>query len=256
MAGNDVEILLGNSDGLKMTLTGCKDLPLIEAVLAPGAKMLSEPGRTVSLPEGVEYKAVMGTGEEAGMMSMMMSAASRMFSGESVIMAQFENTTGETKLVRFGTAVPGHVVHLNLPDYGGEIIGMSGVFLMGSHPVKIASCFRQKLGAAFFGGESLILQKITGSGSVLLQAGGALLEEKLTPERPSIRVDTGCLVAFTSKCVYNVALAGGLKSMFFGGEGLFHATVSLAEGETEATVWVESFPFSKFIEDIKAHYSH
>merc|ERR1712039_568721 len=97
----------------------------------------------------------------------------------------------------------------NLQDYGGEIIGAGGVYFAGTDGLQITACFRQKLGAAFFGGEPFILQKISGEGAVLLQGGGVVLNEELTPERPVLRVDTGCLVAFTSRLTYNIAVAGG-----------------------------------------------
>merc|ERR1712039_279603 len=136
-----------------------------------------------------------------------------MFSGESFMMARFTNDTDEPLTLRFGTVVPGNIVPLNLEDYGCEIIGAGGVYFAGSDGLRIASCFRQKLGAAFFGGESFILQRIAGEGVVLLQGGGVVVKKELTPQRPSIRVDTGCLVAFTAKLTYDIALAGGLKSM-------------------------------------------
>lgn len=262
MANNVVAEMVAPGDiqtadpAMRLHVYGSKDLPMVEATLQPGARMLAEPGRMVGCAEGVKFSAVMGDGSPAGMFSKMMSAASRAFSGESVMLAAFENESDEPKVVRFGTVVPGNLIHLNLRDYGGEIIGMSGVYLLGSSGIKIASCFRQKLGAAFFGGESFILQKLSGEGDVILQAGGAVLHEELTPERPMIRVDTGCLVAFTGNLVYNIALAGGLKSMLFGGEGLFHATISLPPGQTKGTVWIESFPYSKFISIIKSKYPH
>jgi len=245
-----------NSDQLKFNLLGCQDLPLIEATIAPGAKVCAEPGRMISLPQGVTFRTIMGDGSEAGMFAKMKAGASRMFSGESIMLAEFENETDEEQTLRFGTVIPGNIVPINLQDYGGEIIGMNGVYHCGSSGLKVGMCFKQKLGAAFFGGESFILQKISGDGVVLLQGGGTVLMEELTPERPKIRVDTGCLVAFTSGLNYNIAMAGRLKSWIFGGEGMFHATIELPEGMDRGIVWIESYPYSKFISQIKGMYHH
>jgi len=243
-------------EGLHLELLGTPDFPMIEATLEPGTWMMAEPGRMIMLPEDVEFSTVMGDGKAAGVMAIMKKSASRMLSGESLIMAKFENESDEDKVMRFGTVIPGYVLALNLADYGGELIGSGGVYLCGSEHVQAAACFKQSLGAAFFGGESFILQKLTGPGIVLLQGGGTVLKEELTQQNPSIRVDTGCIVAFTTNVDYTVSQAGGLKSMLFGGEGLFHAVITLKSGQKKGTVWIESFPYSKWISRIKSCYSH
>jgi len=245
-----------SSDELAFRIIGSKDFPLIEVDLENECSVCAEPGRMIMLPEGVKFHTVFGDGSEAGFFSTIGKAASRVFSGESVTLARFTNESGHMQTLRFGTVVPGNLLPLNLNDYGGEIIGTSGVYLLGSDTLKIASCFRQRLSAAFFGGESFILQKIAGEGVVILQGGGAILTEELTPQRPSIRVDTGCLVAFTKDLDYGVELAGGIKSMLFGGEGIFLATVTLKPGQTKGTVWLESFPYNKYINRIKRCYRH
>ncbi|MCH2099450.1 MAG: AIM24 family protein, partial [Pseudomonadales bacterium] len=45
-----------------------------------------------------------------------------------------------------------------------------------------------------------------------------------------------------------IARAGGLKSMFFGGEGLFLATL-----QGHGTVWLQSMPFSRLADRIFAN---
>mmetsp|Transcript_81300 Transcript_81300/g.188867 ORF Transcript_81300/g.188867 Transcript_81300/m.188867 type:complete len:260 (-) Transcript_81300:160-939(-) len=251
-----VELLPGLVQEVSFSLHGTQDYPLIEAILQPNCSVCAEPGRMIALPEGVEFHTIMGDGTEAGVMGAMMKAGKRMFSGESVFLARFTNTNGEAVTLRFGTVIPGNVLALNLADYGGELIAASGAYLLGSDKLTVECSFKQKLGAAFFGGESFILQRIAGEGGVVLQCGGVVMKEELTPERPTIKIDTGCIVAFTSKLVYNISLSGGMKSWFFGGEGIFLATISLAPGETSGTVWVESFPYSKYISIIKSMYSH
>merc|ERR1711972_1275008 len=236
---------------------GIQDFPLLQVELTAGCSMLAEPGRLIQLPKAVKYEVVMGNGEPAGMFATMGKALSRVFSGESMFLARFTNEDGNTQILRFGTVIPGNLIPLKLSDWGGSIICSGGAFFCSSDRINVESCFRQSLGAAFFGGESFILQKISGEGSVILQGGGAVLKEKLTPERPCIRIDTGCLVAFTEGLEYSIDMApGGLKGWFFGGEGIFLATVSLKPGQAEGTVWVESFPYTKFLNKIKSTYPH
>merc|ERR1719367_806966 len=153
----------------------------------------------------------MGDGTEAGMFAKLKSGVARMFTGEDIFLAQFINEPNDSQILRFGTNYPGHVIPLNLADWGDEIIAMSGAYLLGSPELKLSMCFKQSLGAAFFGGESLVLQKITGPGIVILQGGGCVMKEELTPDRPKILVDTGCLVAMTTNVEYSIRMVG-LKS--------------------------------------------
>ncbi|MCZ6696071.1 MAG: AIM24 family protein, partial [Acidobacteria bacterium] len=98
----------------------------------------------------------------------------------------------------------------------------------------------------FFGGEGFILQKLRGDGMAFLHAGGTVVERQLQNEK--LRIDTGCIVAFTPGLDYSIERAGNLKSMFFGGEGFFLATIS-----GTGTVWLQSLPFSRLADRIIAH---
>ena len=79
-----------------------------------------------------------------------------------------------------------------------------------------------------------------------VHAGGAIVKKQLNNE--TIRVDTGCIVGFTPGIDYDIQRAGSLKSMFFGGEGLFLATLS-----GSGTVFLQSLPFSRLADRIIAH---
>jgi uncharacterized protein (AIM24 family) len=61
-------------------------------------------------------------------------------------------------------------------------------------------------------------------------------------------VDTGCVVAFAPSVDYDIQAAGGLKSMFFGGEGFFLTKLS-----GTGTVWLQSLPFSRLAGRILAN---
>jgi len=105
--------------------------------------------------------------------------------------------------------------------------------------------FNRKLGTGFFGGEGFIPQRIAGDGKTFLHSGGVIVERRLEGE--TLRVDTGCLVAFEPSVSYSIEAAGNLKSMVFGGEGMFLATLSGA-----GRVWLQSLPFSKLADRILA----
>ena len=53
-------------------------------------------------------------------------------------------------------------------------------------------------------------------------------------------MDTGCVVAMTSTVNFDIQPVGGVKSMLFGGEGVFLATLT-----GPGKVWLQSLPFSR-----------
>ena len=87
------------------------------------------------------------------------------------------------------------------------------------------------------------MQRLEGDGLAFVQAGGTIVRKELKNE--TMRVDTGCLVAFTPSVDYDIERAGGLKSMIFAGEGLFLATL-----QGTGTVRLQSLPFSRMADFI------
>jgi uncharacterized protein (AIM24 family) len=132
-----------------------------------------------------------------------------------------------------------------LGEVGGTLICQKDAFLCAAYGTAIGISFNQRLGAGFFGGEGFILQRLEGDGLAFVHAGGTVIRKELNNQ--SLRLDTGCLVAFTSGIEYDIALSGGLKSMLFGGEGVVLATL-----KGTGTVWIQSLPFSRLAERIYA----
>ena len=96
----------------------------------------------------------------------------------------------------------------------GEILCQKDSFLCAALGTEVSIAFTKKFGAGLFGGEGFILQKLKGDGMAFLHAGGTVVKKELRGE--VLRVDTGCIVGFTSGISYDVKMSGGLKSMFFG----------------------------------------
>ena len=148
--------------------------------------------------------------------------------------------------VAFASPYPGKIIPLDLSQHDGQMVCQKDAFLCAALGTKISIAFQRRLGAGFFGGEGFILQKLIGDGKAFIHAGGTVIKKKLQGE--SLRVDTGCLVAFTEGIDYDIERAGGLKSMFFGGEGLFLATL-----RGHGTVLLQSLPFSRLADRVIQH---
>ena len=119
-------------------------------------------------------------------------------------------------------------------------------FLCAAKGVALGIAFTKRFGAGLFGGEGFILQRLQGDGWVFVHAGGTL-EERTLSTGESLRVDTGCIVGMTPSVDYDIQLAGGIKNVLFGGEGLFFAVL-----RGPGRVWLQSLPFSRLASRIYA----
>lgn len=224
------------------------DMQTVEVELDPRETVIAEAGVMNWMDEGIQFEAKLGDGSEPnqGFFGKLMSAGARAFTGESIFMTHFTNASMGKQKVAFAAPYPGKIVPINLPDVGGRIICQKDAFLCAALGTKVSITFNKKLGAGFFGGEGFILQELVGDGLAFVHAGGTIVKKELRGE--TLKVDTGCIVAFDSGIDYDIQRAGNLKSMFFGGEGLFLATL-----RGHGTVYLQSLPFSRLADRIIAH---
>ena len=190
----------------------------------------------------------MGDGSRAddGILGKLLNVGKRVLTGESIFLTHFTNHGGGKKRVSFAAPYPGKIIPVDMSKVGGELLCQKDAFLAAALGTEVGIAFTQRLGTGFFGGEGFILQRLRGDGMVFVHAGGTVIRKKMNNN--TLRVDTGCLVAFTRGIDYNIERAGSLKSMFFGGEGLFLATLS-----GTGTVLLQSLPFSRMADRILAH---
>ncbi len=221
------------------------DMQMVEVELDPRETVIAEAGAMTYLEENISFEAKMGDGSEPdqGFMGKLFSAGKRVISGESLFMTHFTNTGLGKKHVAFASPFPGSIIAVNLAEYGGGLLCQKDAFLAAALGTKIDIAFNRKLGVGFFGGEGFILEKLQGDGMAFIHAGGTVIKKQLNNE--TLRLDTGCLVAFSSGISYDIEMAKGLKSMFFGGEGLFLATL-----KGTGTVWIQSLPFSRLADRV------
>jgi uncharacterized protein (TIGR00266 family) len=168
-----------------------------------------------------------------------MSAGKRVLTGESLFMTAFTNIGQGKKKVTFASPYPGKIVPFDLMRLGGKMICQKDAFLCAAKGVSVGIEFQRKLGTGLFGGEGFIMQKLEGDGMAFVHAGGHILERELGAGEV-LKIDTGCIVAFTPSCDYDIQFIGGIRNSIFGGEGLFFATL-----RGPGRVWVQSLPISR-----------
>ncbi|MEL6820196.1 MAG: TIGR00266 family protein, partial [Calditrichota bacterium] len=201
------------------------DMQVVEVELDPGETVIAEAGAMNWMEEDISFETRMGDGSQAeqGIMGKLMNVGKRVLTGESIFMTHFTNVGRGKKRVAFGAPYPGKIMPIDLDEVQGELLCQKDAFLCAALGTEVSIAFNKRLGSGFFGGEGFILQRLRGDGMTFIHAGGTVLKKELKGE--TLRVDTGCLVAFTNGIDYNIQAAGGLKSMFFGGEGIFLATL-------------------------------
>jgi len=221
------------------------DMQVVEVELDRGETVVAEAGSMNWMDDGISFEAKMGDGSKPGqgIMGKLMDAAKRKITGESLFMTHFTNTAGGKKRVAFASPYPGKIIPVNLSEYNNEILCQKDSFLCAAFGTQLDIAFTKRFGTGLFGGEGFILQRLRGDGKAFVHAGGTIVIKELHNE--VIRVDTGCIVAFTTGIDYSIERAGNLKSMVFAGEGLFLATL-----RGTGTVMLQSLPFSRLADRI------
>jgi len=221
------------------------DLQMVIVGLDSGETVVAEAGAMTYMEEGIEFETKMGDGSNPseGFLGKVFKAGSRMLTGESLFLTHFTHRGSGKSHVAFGAPYPGKILDIDLKALGGDLICQKDSFLCAALGTEIGITFNRRLGTGLFGGEGFILQRLKGDGKVFAHASGTILKKELKGE--TLRVDTGCLVAFTPGIEYDIQRAGNLKSMLFGGEGLFLVTL-----RGTGTVWLQSLPFSRLADRI------
>ena len=230
----------GVADDIDFEIKG-QELQFVEIELDPGESAVAEAGAMVWKDASVDMTTVFGSGagQEGGFMGKLLSAGKRLVTGESLFTTVFTHNGSGKARVAFGAPVPGAILPIRLDQVGGTLICQKDSFLCAARGVSIGVHFQRKILTGLFGGEGFIMQRLDGDGWVFVQMGGTVIERELRPGE-ELHVDTGCIAAFTPSVDFDLIAAGGVKSVFFGGEGLFFARLT-----GPGKVWIQSLPFAR-----------
>jgi len=226
-----------------------EEMQYVEIELDPQETAIAESGAFMMMDDGVEMQTIFGDGskQQQGFFGKLMSAGKRILTGESLFMTAFTNMGQSKKRVSFASPYPGKIIPLDLSTMGGKVIAQKDSFLAAAKGVAVGIEFQRRLGTGLFGGEGFIMQKLEGDGMAFVHAGGHVFERILEPGE-SLRIDTGCIVAYTQTIDYDIQFVGGIKNTLFGGEGLFFATL-----RGPGKVWIQTLPISRLASRILSY---
>lgn len=224
------------------------DIQLVEIELDPLETVIAEAGSMMYMDNEIRFETKMGDGSEPNqsLMGKLLSAGTRVLTGESLFVTHFTNQGPGTKKVAFAAPYPGKIIPIELGTLGGSLIVQKDGFLCAAKGTKISITLNRRIGSGLVGGEGFILQKLSGDGKAFMHAGGTVIERRLNNE--VLKIDTGCIVAYTPGIDFNIEASGNLRSMVFGGEGIFLATL-----RGTGTIWLQSMPIRKLIQAISPY---
>jgi uncharacterized protein (TIGR00266 family) len=229
-----------NSHEIDYRIIG-SEMQCIEIELDPQEAVVAEAGSLMMMDSGIKMETIFGDGrgQQQGFFGKLLSAGKRVLTGESLFMTAYTNVGAGKQHVHFAAPYPGKIIPLNLTQYQGKIICQKDSFLCAAKGVAIGIEFQKRLGTGLFGGEGFIMQKLEGDGWAFVHSCGTIIEKELQPGEV-LRIDTGCIVAFTQHVDYDIQFVGGIKNTLFGGEGVFFAQLT-----GPGKVWIQSLPFSR-----------
>ncbi len=226
-----------------------EEMQYVEVELDPNETAVAEPGAFMMMDDGISMETLFGDGsqQQSSILNKLFSAGKRMLVGENLFMTAYTNTSQNKRHVSFAAPYPGKIIDINLLQEGGKVICQKDAFLCAAKGVSIGIEFQKKLGTGLFGGEGFIMEKLEGDGMAFCHAGGHVLEKNLDTSQ-ILKIDTGCIVAFTSTVNYDIQFVGGIKNTIFGGEGLFFATL-----RGPGKVWIQTLPISRLAARVLAY---
>lgn len=217
------------------------EMQFVEVELDPGESAIAEAGSMMFKAPSVAMNTVFGDGSEevGGFIGKLVGAGKRLVTGESLFTTVFTHEGQGKTRVAFASPYPGHILAIKLDEFGGRLICQKDAFLCAAKGVSLGIYFQKRIMTGLFGGEGFIMQQLDGDGWVFVHMGGTVVEKTLAPGE-ELHIDTGCVAAFTSGIEFDLERAGSIKSMIFGGEGVFFAKL-----RGPGKVWIQSLPFSR-----------
>lgn len=225
------------------------EMQFVEIELDPGESAIAEAGAMMFKDASITMDTVLGdpSKQDQSFFSRLAAAGKRLLTGDSLFMTVFTHQGEGKARISFAAPYPGTILAYDLSQHGGAIIAQRDAFLCAAKGVSIGIFFQRKILTGLFGGDGFIMQKLEGDGMAFIHVGGTLVERELAPGE-ELHVDTGCVAAMTPGIAFDVVRAGSIKSMIFGGQGVFFAQL-----RGPGKVWIQSLPFSRLAGRILAN---
>lgn len=224
-----------------------EEMQCVAIELDPQESVIAEPGSFMMMTDGIQMQTMFGDGNEKGLLGKIFSAGKRMLTGENLFMTVYTNQSQQKRQVSFAAPYSGKIIPLDLSKLGGKVICQKDSFLCAAKGVAVGIELQKRLGTGLFGGEGFIMQKLEGDGMTFVHSGGHVVEKELQ-QGEILKIDTGCVVAFTQNIQFDIQFVGGIKNTIFGGEGMFYAQL-----RGSGKIWIQTLPISRLASRILSY---
>ncbi len=197
---------------MKYTITG-DNLQMLNVEIDSGELLYSVSGAMSYMTGNVTLQAKAKEGAWASI--------KRSLSGASLFLVQY--TSEGRGIVGLAHSAPGKIMDIDLSK-GAWLVQKTG-YLASDDKVLLEMATQKKLSSALFGGEGLIIQRLSGSGIAFICGCGDFVVKDLAPGE-ILKVATSKAVAWQETVSYDITSIGGIKNALFSGEGLFVTTLT------------------------------
>lgn len=201
--------------------------PVAICTLTSGESLITERGSMSWMSTGIEMQTIGGS---------VGKAFGRLLSGESLFQNKY-TASRDGAYIAFASSFPGKIIPLDITPGSSMIVQKAG-FLAAETSVELSIAYKKKLGASLFGGEGLIMQKLTGQGTAFVEIDGDACMYELQ-QGETMLIDTGYLAMMDGTVTMDVEMVKGAKNILLGGEGLFNTKVT-----GPGRVWIQTMPIS------------
>jgi uncharacterized protein (TIGR00266 family) len=212
---------------MRYTIQGTT-LQTLDIFLNSGESIFTESGGMAWMKGNID----MSTTTRGGLLK----GLARSLAGESLFLTSYTCKSGEA-MITFTPEAPGSILPVELGADESRIC-QKDAFMVAQDSVSLEIHFRRKLGSGFFGGEGFVLQKLTGPGIAWAEIAGEVREYYLQAGE-TMKVDPGHIAMYEPSVNYDITRVKGVKNIFFGGEGLFLASLT-----GPGRIWLQSLPLS------------
>jgi uncharacterized protein (AIM24 family) len=205
-------------------------LPVLEILLDPDEKIVSEPGELSWITSTIALRTSTNMAGAKGLFGVLKRAVA----GGSIFLTEYSAQGGPGK-VAFATKVPGQILPIEVRP-GQEYMVHHHGFLCGTSGIELSMGFQRSLGAGVFGGDGFILQKIGGTAQAWVELDGEVVVQDLRAGE-TLRVHPGHVGMFEQSVNFGLTTIPGITNALFGGDGLFLATLT-----GPGRIWLQTAP--------------
>ena len=138
-------------------------------------------------------------------------------------------------MISCASRFPGAILPFEIKE-GKNLVLLSSAFLCAERNVELSPHYQKKINPGFFGGDGIVMKKISGSGICFAEFDGHVVKYELQAGQ-QIVIEAGNLAAMSETCTMDIHTVSGIRNSLFGGDELYNTIVT-----GPGSVWLQTMP--------------